>query len=161
VSKNATLAAGDACTAMVRAADLDNGSYDPDSGDVVTLAAIPAGPLGLGQHPVSLVGTDRYGASAASSAFVTVADQSGPSIGEIAVRSEREVSHGLTLFTIDYTASDNCSAATTELSVALRNGDERDAQVIDAHHVLLKHGGRRNGDDDDDNARFRDLDSCH
>jgi hypothetical protein len=154
VSKNAALAAGDACTAVVRAADLDNGSYDPDSGDPLRLAAIPEGPFGLGQHPVSLIGTDRFGAAAASSAFVTVADQSGPSIGEVAVRSDREVRHGMTLFTIDYTASDNCSAATTELSVASRDGDERDAQVIDAHHVLLKHGGRDTGDDVDDDARF-------
>ena len=38
VSRNVALAAGAACTAMVQAADIDNGSYDPDSGDSLTLA---------------------------------------------------------------------------------------------------------------------------
>jgi hypothetical protein len=54
------------------------------------------------------------------------------------------------LFTVDYTTADNCSGVTTELSVAGRDADDR-AQVIDAHHVLLKggHSGGHGGDDDE------------
>jgi rhodanese-related sulfurtransferase len=152
VARNASLAAGVTCTATVRTADLDNGSFDPDGGDVLTLAVVPPGPFGLGQHEVALAGTDSRGASASSTAFVTIADASGPSIGEITVRPEPESSqhHGLTLFTIDYSATDNCSSVTTELSAVARNGDDGDAQVVDAHHVLLKVHGRALDEEDED-----------
>jgi len=155
VARNAALDADAACVATVRAADLDNGSYDPDSGDLLTLAVTPGGPFGVGQHQVALVGTDRHGASASAAAFITVSDRTGPSIGEIVVQRQGDSSegHGMRLFTVDYTTSDNCGGVTTELSVAGRDADDR-AQVIDAHHVLLKGGLGGGHGDDDERRRF-------
>ena len=87
VARNAALAADAACIATVRPADLDNGSYDPDNGDQLTLAVTPGGPR---PRPASgdLVGTDSHGASASAPAFVTVSDRKGPSIGAIVVRRQ-------------------------------------------------------------------------
>jgi len=115
VARNAALTAGDACTATVGATDLNNGSFDPDPGDALSLAVLPAGPFGLGQHQVALSGTDSHGASASASAFVTVSDESGPSIDDVEVSREDQASprHGMTLVTIDDTAVDNCGAVTT------------------------------------------------
>jgi rhodanese-related sulfurtransferase len=148
-SKNIARAAGAACTAAVQATDVDNGSYDPDSGDSLALALAPGGPFGLGSHPVTLTGTDSHGASAASSAFVTVDDQTAPSIDQVAV--QRESQHGTVLMTVDYSADDNCGAVTTRLSVTGRDADR--AQVLDEHRVLLKAGGRERDDDDGDGER--------
>ena len=155
VARNASLAADAACVATVRAADVDNGSFDPDSGDTLALAVLPGGPFGLGQHQVSLTGIDSHGASASSVAFITVSDRMAPAIGEVSMKRELESPrrHGMTLVTVDYTATDNCSGVTTELSLAGRDADDR-AQVVDAHHLLLKGGrgtdGNRDGDDDGD-----------
>ena len=152
VARNAALAAGAACTATVGATDLNNGSFDPDPGDALSLTVLPAGPFGLGQHQVALSGTDSHGASASASAFVTVSDESGPSIDDVEVGREEHSSqrHGLTLVTIDYTAADNCGAVTTALSIS--GGSPDRAQVVDAHHVLVKRG---HGDDDDDDEGRR------
>ena len=149
VSKNVSRAAGAACTAAIQAAEVDNGSFDPDSGDSLTLALAPGGPFGLGSHLVALTGTDSRGASAAASAFVTVDDQTGPSIGQVA--AQKDAQHGTVLITVDYVATDNCSAATTRLAVSGRDADR--AQVLDEHHVLLKSGGHGRDDDDEDGER--------
>jgi hypothetical protein len=97
-----------------------------------------------------------YGASASSTVFVTVSDQTAPAIGAIGVTRELRGSHahGMRLFRVDYTATDNCSTVAIQLMVAGRDADDR-AQVLDAHHVLLKGGlGRgQDGDDDEDGQR--------
>ena len=151
VSRNASLAAGAACVASAGVADIDNGSFDPDSGDALTLAIVPAGPFGLGQHQVALIGSDRYGVSASSAAFITVSDQTAPAIGDVTLSWERQPSprHGLTLLTLDYLTADNCGDVATAVTVSGRAADR--ALVVDAHHVLFKNGGneRRDGDDDD------------
>jgi rhodanese-related sulfurtransferase len=154
VARNAALAADAGCLATPNARDLDNGSFDPDSGDALSLTVLPAGAFGLGQHQVALAATDRFGSSASASAFITVSDQSGPSIGGVVVRQDAQPPqrHGMTLLTIDYTATDNCGGVTTALSIA-RGGDDR-AQVIDSHHVLVK-GSHGNGKDDDDDEGRR------
>ena len=153
VSRNAALAAGAACTATIQAAAVDNGSYDPDQGDSLALAVAPAGPFGLGQHLVALTGTDRHGASASASAFVTVADQTAPAIGEVTVRKQLQQvrQHRVLLVTLEYAALDNCGAVTTELTVT--GGAHRRWQILDAHRVLFWDEGR--GSDDDDRAGDR------
>ena len=110
--------------ATVRSAEMDNGSFDPDGSDTLSLAVLPGGPFGLGQHQVALAGTDRRGASASAAAFVTVSDETALD------RRHRRAGvvrrrHGMQLFTIDYIATDNCSGVTTELSVAGRDADDR------------------------------------
>jgi hypothetical protein len=151
MTKNAVLPAGAACTAPVHVADIDNGSYDPDPADSVTLAVDPAGPLALGQHTVTVTGTDSHGAFALGSAVVTVADQMPPAISEVTVHTQfqRVADHHLLLVTLDYTAAD-CSAVSTGLQVTSRDAGDQGWQVLDAHHVLVRAGG--GGHDDDEGA---------
>ena len=150
VTRNAAVAAGAACTATVQASDIDNGSYDPDSGDSLTLSVAPADGLGLGQNLVALTGTDSHGASASAPAFVTVNDQTAPAVTDVAVKSQ-PADHGMVLVTIDYEVSD-CSAATARLSVTGRDADR--ARVLDEHRVLLKSGGHGRDDDEDGERRL-------
>jgi rhodanese-related sulfurtransferase len=150
VTRNVAVAAGAACTATVKASDINNGSYDPDSGDSLTLSVAPADGLGLGQNLVALTGTDRHGASASAPAFVTVNDQTGPAVTDVAVKSQ-PADHGMVLVTIDYEVSD-CSAATARLSVAGRGADR--ARVLDEHRVLRKSGGHGRDDDEDGDGRL-------
>jgi rhodanese-related sulfurtransferase len=149
ISRDATVAAGPSCTATVAAAAVDGGSFDVDSGDPLTLVVDPAFPLALGQHTVSLVATDSHGATSAANAVVTIADQSGPTIGGLAAETGTlwPPNHQLRLVTVAYSATDNCGTVTTELLVSSDSGGEDsrgprrfDAQVVDAHHVLIAAG---------------------
>lgn len=80
VCKNITVSAGASCTATVTAAQVNNGSYDPDAGDSISLSLDSTGPFGLGNHPVTLTVTDSNGASSSATATVTVADTTNPVI---------------------------------------------------------------------------------
>ncbi|WP_224248538.1 choice-of-anchor A family protein [Hyalangium gracile] len=59
------------------AANIDNGSYDPD-GDLVGCTQSPAGPYPLGSTTVTLTCTDQSSRTASCSGVVTVADQGVP-----------------------------------------------------------------------------------
>ena len=148
MSKNTTVAAGPACTATIGPSAVDNGSFDPDSGDVLTLSLVPAGPFGAGQNPVSLIATDSHGKTNASASIVTVEDRSAPVISDLAV--DKPVlwppNHRMALVTIAYETADNCGPVSTELLVSssdARHADSQDRgrpdwEVIDAHHVRLE-----------------------
>jgi uncharacterized repeat protein (TIGR03803 family) len=75
--KNVMVSAGANCTA---AASIDDGSFDPDSGDTITLTQTPPGPYPLGNTLVTLTVTDSHGASSSCSSTVTVVDTTSPSI---------------------------------------------------------------------------------
>ncbi len=51
---------------------IDDGSYDPDSGDIISLSQSPAGPYPIGTTTVTLMVTDDHGASSSCQATVTV-----------------------------------------------------------------------------------------
>jgi rhodanese-related sulfurtransferase len=142
MAKNASIAAGSACTAGVAPAAIDAGSFDPDSGDLLTLSLDPAGPFGLGDHAVSLVATDRYGRSSAAPSMLTVADRSAPVLRNLAAdrRALWPPNHHLETVTIDYAAADNCGPVTTELMVSSSEPSGRlaDWEVVDEHHVRLR-----------------------
>lgn len=53
-------------------ASIDDGSFDPDPGDTITLTQTPAGPYPPGQTAVTLTVTDSHGASNTCTAAVTV-----------------------------------------------------------------------------------------
>ncbi|MBI3646844.1 MAG: hypothetical protein HY233_12895, partial [Acidobacteriales bacterium] len=55
-------------------ASVDNGSYDPDAGDTITVTQTPAGPYPIGDTPVILTVVDSNGATAQANATVTVTD---------------------------------------------------------------------------------------
>lgn len=71
--KDVTVEADPSCQGVVTPADVDNGSFDPDS-DPITLALTPPGPYSLGATPVTLTVTDDQGASDSCNATVTVID---------------------------------------------------------------------------------------
>lgn len=71
VCRNVTKTAGTNGTASVSAAEVNNGSFDPD-GDPIALSLTPAGPFGIGSHSVTLTVTDSHGASSSCQAWVTV-----------------------------------------------------------------------------------------
>ena len=154
-SRDAITAAGAACTASIHSDVLDNGSFDPDSGDLLTLSLDPPGPFALGQHTISLIATDSHGASTTASSRLNVTDQTAPVIRDLA--ADKAVIDGrsgrhMELVTVSYTAADNCGSATAELVVSGNDMDERDSrdgrrgafEIIDANHVLLStdHQGR-------------------
>jgi rhodanese-related sulfurtransferase len=114
-AKDAIVAAGAACTAVVTAADVDNGSFDPN-GESLGLTVTPAGPLGLGQQAIILTGTDARGASSSAPATATVTDWSAPTIGTVSVDSDRprpRPQQGWVAVTLTYAVSDNCGTVTT------------------------------------------------
>src|SRR5262249_46935750 len=75
--KNVTVSAGADCMAN---ASIDDGSFDPDPGDTITLTQSPPGPYALGNTTVTLTVTDNHGVSTQCSAIVTVVDTTPPSI---------------------------------------------------------------------------------
>ena len=77
--KPVTVTAGASCTASVTAAQIDNGSYDPEGG-AITRSISPAGAFGIGSHTVTLTVTDGNGASSSCTTTVTVLDSSVPTL---------------------------------------------------------------------------------
>jgi hypothetical protein len=69
ICQDVTVSAGPDCTAN---ASIDNGSFDPDSGDTITLTQTPPGPYPLGTTSVTLTVTDSHGASSQCTGTVTV-----------------------------------------------------------------------------------------
>jgi len=102
-----TVSADASCQA---AADVNNGSYDPD-GDPITLSYDPAGPYGLGGTSVTLTVEDSFGATDSCSATVTVVDDTPPAT-VLTVITPNPVAVN-TDFTIDATVTDNCSTSAT------------------------------------------------
>jgi len=84
--QNVTVIAGTGCIAN---ALINNGSYDPDSGDTITITQSPSGPYPLGNTTVTVTVTDNKGASSSCSSIVTVTNPdpvvtiTGPPIGSV------------------------------------------------------------------------------
>jgi hypothetical protein len=76
VCQDITVSAGASCQAEVTAAQVDNGSSDPD-GDPITLTLSPAGPYPLGETGVTLMVSDGLESSTCS-ATITVVDDTPP-----------------------------------------------------------------------------------
>ena len=70
--------------------DIDNGSYDPDTGDTITLSVDNVGPFPLGENWVNLTATDGSGESDICQAKVTVVEATA----SIITKTE-ELIHGI------------------------------------------------------------------
>jgi uncharacterized repeat protein (TIGR03803 family) len=139
-SHNVTVTAGANCTAD---ASVDDGSFDPDAGDTITLRQEPPGPYPVGITPVTLTVTDNHGASASSTATVTVVDSTPPTLGDVTVTPNVlwPPNHKMVEVTVNYAAADNCGAVSNALSVTSNealNGTAPDWVVEDSHHVQLR-----------------------
>jgi hypothetical protein len=112
--QSVTVAADASCTAN---ASIDNGSYDPDSGDTITVTQSPAGPYPLGTTTVELTVTDSQGASSSCQATVTVVDQTAPVVScpanVVVYLPLNSMDTGMVVNYSTPTATDNCSASPT------------------------------------------------
>lgn len=112
--QSVTVAAGAACTAN---ASINHGSYDPDSGDTITVTQSPAGPYPLGTTTVELTVTDSQGASSSCLASVTVVDQTAPVVScpanVVVTLPPNTMNTGMVVNYPAPTSMDNCSASPT------------------------------------------------
>lgn len=108
--KNISMHAGTDCAAN---ASVDDGSFDPDSGDTITVSQNPPGPYPLGDTPVTLTVTDNKGASATCTATVTVSDTTPP-VTTCPANLTRTTDAGQCSAVVNFTvsAADNCGSAT-------------------------------------------------
>jgi uncharacterized repeat protein (TIGR03803 family) len=136
-----TVSAGANCAAD---ASVDNGSFDPDAGDTITLHQEPPAPYPLGITPVTLTVTDNHGVSASCTATVTVMDTTPPTIGGnvAATPSVLWPPNGkMVEVTVEYAATDDCGAVTNALNVTSNeapSGSALDWLIEDSHHVQLR-----------------------
>ncbi len=80
VCQDVVVSADANCQADVTAAQVDDGSYDPDPGDPITLSLDPPGPYPLGDTMVMLTVEDPSGEQDTCPATITVEDNTDPVI---------------------------------------------------------------------------------
>jgi uncharacterized repeat protein (TIGR03803 family) len=140
---DATVSAGANCVAD---ASVDNGSFDPDSSDMIALRQEPPGPYPLGTTSVTLTVTDNHSASNSCTATVTVMDTTSPAISDVAVTPNVlwPPNGKLVEVTLDYTAADDCGGVTNALTVTSNEAPKgagnaaADWVIEDNHHVQLR-----------------------
>jgi hypothetical protein len=81
-AKDVTVDSGFGCVAN---ANVNDGSFDPDPGDTITVTQSPAGPYPVGVTPVILTVTDSKGAFSQATANVTVLAASQSSLSAVVV----------------------------------------------------------------------------
>ncbi|MBI3447306.1 MAG: DUF11 domain-containing protein [Acidobacteria bacterium] len=77
-------------------ASIDDGSFDPDSGDTIVLVQDPSGPYSIGATSVTLTVTDSHGESSECSATVTVTGVADLSISKAVVSGQAKPGQILT-----------------------------------------------------------------
>jgi len=98
-------------------ASINNGSNDPDAGDVITLTQVPAGPYSLGDTPVLLIVTDNHAAADTCQAVVHVLDKTKPTITCPAnIVKGNDVGQCGAYVTFSVGATDFCTASPTIVS---------------------------------------------
>jgi len=113
ICHNITRPAGTNCQASVTAAEVNNGSFDPD-GNPITLALNPPGPFAIGNHAVTLIVADDRGGTNTCAATVSVVDAMPPSIS-CPAPVVAQAPGGATESAVEYpapAASDGCTSVT-------------------------------------------------
>ena len=86
---------------------VNEGSYDPDTGDTVTCVQTPGGPYAVGTNRVKLTCTDSVGLSSSCEATVTVRDMTPPQV-VCPEATQLQCANGGALATYAVSATDNC-----------------------------------------------------
>jgi hypothetical protein len=108
ICKNVTISLASGCATNV---SVNNGSFDPDAGDTITLSQSPPGPYPRGVTTVTLTVTDGVGATNSCTATVTVVDNIPPTITCPSNKTASATSPAGAVVTFaDPAVSDNCSA---------------------------------------------------
>jgi hypothetical protein len=119
VARCTNVTVSDTPGACAAPASINNGSFDPDSGDTITLTQSPAGPYQTGSTLVTLTVTDSKGASSSCTGTVTVVDSEPPKITCPApLTVECSSSAGATAAVGGTTAQDNCGSTVMSCSGA-------------------------------------------
>ena len=127
VCKNIEIPADINCQAGIAVEDIDDGSYDPDEGDTITLSVDNIGPFSIGEHYVNLAVTDSYGESDTCTATVTVIDNITPEISlSVSPNVLWPPNHKMVPITPAITVGDNCDPSpSVELtSIIMNEGEE-------------------------------------
>lgn len=156
-TKNISVGANDSCAASINPSDVDDGSFDPVNGGPLTLSLDPSGPFDLGPHTVRLIATDNRGLTNSALAIVTVVDDTPPLITDASVDRPTlgPPNHRMVDVIVSYTATDNCGAVDTALTISsnepvngMGDGDTApDWEVVNVHQVRLRaeRSGQGNG----------------
>jgi hypothetical protein len=113
--KSVTVPANEDCTGGC--GSVDDGSYDPDTGDTVTCTQTPDCPYTLGTQRVTLTCKDKAGNASACEATVTVKDMVAPTIACPAEQVLACTNNGAQA-SFTPTASDRCGGVITTCSPA-------------------------------------------
>ncbi|HYO57962.1 kelch repeat-containing protein [Archangium sp.] len=114
--RSVTVPADSSCTGGC--GSVNDGSYDPDTGDTVTCTQSPDCPYVLGSQRVTLTCKDSTGLSSSCQATVTVKDMVAPTIVCPAEEPVLECRNGGAQATFSPVVSDNCSSVSTTCSPA-------------------------------------------
>jgi len=149
VCQNIQVAANGSCQGTATAAQVNNGSSDPEDGANVTLALVPAGPYALGANPVSLIVTDQGGLADTCAATITVVDQTAPVLNcpsNIAVQCGGNVpaayANAAALISAGGTVTDNCPNPTVALLDQVSDGNTC-PNVITRRYVATDGAGNK------------------
>ncbi|RKG91324.1 HYR domain-containing protein [Corallococcus terminator] len=107
--RSVTVPADGACSGC---GSVDDGSYDPDTGDSLNCVQTPACPYPRGSHKATLTCTDSAGLSSTCEGTVTVRDETPPVIGCADV-PVLECSAGGATASFTPSATDNCGAVSS------------------------------------------------
>jgi len=123
--RDASVTADETCLADVL---VDDGSYDPEGGEIV-LAQAPPGPYGPGQTLVELTVTDSYGDTDSCTATISVQDATPPDIDSLQAVPDMlwPPDHKMTPVQLAVTQEDNCSTSECEI-ISVTSNEAADGQ---------------------------------
>lgn len=110
ICQNVTVSADATCHASVTAANVNNGSSDPD-GDAITCTLSQTSAFTLGSTPVTLTCTDTAGLSNSCKATVTVADTTPPTLVPPPDTTVAICTDSAAIQVGQATATDNCASS--------------------------------------------------